>query len=356
VDSAPLPGLASQLYAAVTAPEQWPALLLRISRLLHCEHGIVLTRASWHGDEIFWASSGLKEAEQARFRSSYSAQLGTPMFERSASYHEIVRPAKGFRSMNAVLGTPAESPTHATLIGFCRSRATSDFTAEETGLLQALLPDFSAALELAIRLRNAESTSHSLRAVLDVLDAGVVLVDAAAQPHFINRRGARLLGQRDGLTVSAQGLAATVPSKTAALRAAIAEVASRPAANHFGACTRRLCVPRGPLRTPLLLSVLPVARCEGLAGTPAKAAIFITEPDARASMDADLIAESFGLTRRAATVAAHLGMGLDLPDTAATLGITIGTVRAHLKQVFEKTGARSQSALVLKLRSYSRTP
>jgi DNA-binding CsgD family transcriptional regulator len=105
-----------------------------------------------------------------------------------------------------------------------------------------------------------------------------------------------------------------------------------------------------------LLSVLPVARCEGLAGTPAKAAIFITEPDARASMDADLIAESFGLTRREAAVAAHLGMGLDIADTAATLAIAIGTVRAHLKQVFEKTGARSQSALVLKLRSYSRTP
>lgn len=194
-----------------------------------------------------------------------------------------------------------------------------------------------------------------LRAVLDVLEAGVVLVDAATHPRFINRRGARLLGEGDGLTVTPQGLSATLPSKTAALRAAVA-VVSRSAADGFGASTRRLCVPRGPLRTPLLLSVLPVARREGPAGTRATAAIFITEPDARDSVDAELIAESFGLTRREAAVAAHLAMGLDLADTAATLGITIGTVRAHLKQVFEKTGARSQSALIFKLRAYSRTP
>jgi DNA-binding CsgD family transcriptional regulator len=47
-----------------------------------------------------------------------------------------------------------------------------------------------------------------------------------------------------------------------------------------------------------------------------------------------------------------LGDGFDLQAIALQLGLGIGTVRHHLKHVFEKTGARSQAALVALLRGF----
>jgi DNA-binding CsgD family transcriptional regulator len=47
-----------------------------------------------------------------------------------------------------------------------------------------------------------------------------------------------------------------------------------------------------------------------------------------------------------------LADGLDLATVAARIGAGRGTVREHLKHVFETTGARSQSAVVALLRGF----
>jgi DNA-binding CsgD family transcriptional regulator len=58
------------------------------------------------------------------------------------------------------------------------------------------------------------------------------------------------------------------------------------------------------------------------------------------------------LTRRESEIAVLLAEGLDLKTIALRLGAGRGTVREHLKHVFEKTGARSQVALVALLRGF----
>jgi DNA-binding CsgD family transcriptional regulator/PAS domain-containing protein len=358
--------LSSQLYAAAAAPEKWPSAMQRITNLLRCEHGILLTRASWQGEEVFWASAGLDAHQQIRFRSSYCAELASPLFqaapigiacsrdqfisdrhfEDTAFYNEIVRPANGFRSLNAALRGPG---TCATLIGFCRPRTADEFDAQDAALLQELLPHIATTLELSIRLRVAEDTTRSFRALVDAVEFGIVLVDAAAHPHFINRRAAHLLAQRDGLAITSAGFTATAPAKAAELRETVAEVARQPVNSR----TRRLCVARRSLGSPLLLSVLPVSPYDGPAFMPAaRAVIFIAEPGVQARIDPEFLAESFRLTRREAAVAALLAGGLDLKGVAEALHLGIGTVRTHLKHVFEKTDTRSQTALVRKLQSF----
>jgi DNA-binding CsgD family transcriptional regulator len=364
-----LSDLLSQLYASVATPRHWPIVLQRIADLLHCEHGVLLSRASWQGPLLLWSSAGLQRSDQDRFCSPHCAEIGRPLFqaaptgiacprndfisdrrfERSDFYNDIIRPVKGFRSLNAVLGA---SGSHATLIGFCRPRTAPDFDAEETASLQELLPHFSTALELAIRLRAVEEPTRSLRALFDALDSGVVLLDGAGQPQFINRRAAMLLAEKDGLALKPSGLVTASVAKTDALRSAIATVAAKEGHGLYGTGGRQMSVPRLSLRAPLLLSILPLARCDDIACSSARAAIFITESDAQHWIDPELIAEHFGLTNREAAVAIRIAAGLDSRAVALALDIGIGTVRTHLKHVFGKTATKSQTALALKLRAF----
>jgi DNA-binding CsgD family transcriptional regulator len=53
----------------------------------------------------------------------------------------------------------------------------------------------------------------------------------------------------------------------------------------------------------------------------------------------------FGLTPSEAKVALLVALGMSGPEAAGELGIGPGTVHAHLKSVFAKTGVHRQSGL-----------
>jgi DNA-binding CsgD family transcriptional regulator len=57
--------------------------------------------------------------------------------------------------------------------------------------------------------------------------------------------------------------------------------------------------------------------------------------------------EAFDLTPAEAKVAALVGCGATLDDAAKQLGVTISTVRNHLKAVFLKTATHRQSELAI---------
>ncbi|GAB3782555.1 helix-turn-helix transcriptional regulator [Dyella agri] len=188
----------------------------------------------------------------------------------------------------------------------------------------------------------------ALRQMLDRLVTGVILVDAAARPHYLNRQASVILAEHDGLAMQLDGLHAATASCTRRLRRAVA-LAGRGVPGD-GASLRgrmRLALPRPSLRLPLLLNLCP------LTTTPQPwVAIFITDPNGRMSVPREAIAEVFGLTPREAALAALLAEGRSLRDCARLLLIGEGTARNHLKRVFEKTLMHSQSQLVTQLQRF----
>ncbi len=59
-----------------------------------------------------------------------------------------------------------------------------------------------------------------------------------------------------------------------------------------------------------------------------------------------LLQEQHGLTRAEARVATRLAAGKTVADIAAELGVSVETVRTHLKRAYHKTGVRRQAELV----------
>ena len=206
-----------------------------------------------------------------------------------------------------------------------------------------MLPLFAASLDLQRRLRLTELRCSSLEHTLDRLTAGVILLDAMARPVFVNARAQSIAAAKDGLTLSASGLAADGPQESKSLQRAIALAL----AAKSGVITR-LCLSRPLRRSPLVVNVVPIHRREpsGRPADTAQAAVFLIDPESPPAIDADLLVVAFGFAPREAELAALVAGGAKLADAAARLGIGVGTARWYLKRVLEKTGTHHQAQLI----------
>jgi DNA-binding CsgD family transcriptional regulator len=74
--------------------------------------------------------------------------------------------------------------------------------------------------------------------------------------------------------------------------------------------------------------------------------LVVSDPDAEGLLPSECLQTVFGLTRAEALLAARLAGGEDLKAAADHLGITYGTARTRLAEIFQKTETRRQGELI----------
>jgi DNA-binding CsgD family transcriptional regulator len=228
-------------------------------------------------------------------------------------------------------------------LAVCRSRNRGPFENNEISALQRLLL-------LQRRLRALEQRGDALSGAIERLEYGAILCDANGRPTLVNRRAGLLLNEGDGLALGNQGLYTGNASTSEDLLTAIREVAHSTAGG-----SRKVRIPRTAPKLPLLLDIMPVAHISPADGGSAPCVvIFLTEPDALPIINSEALADSYRLTPREAEIATLLATGANIEAIAARLSLAVGTVRFNLKRVFEKTGARSQAAVVALARGFIR--
>jgi len=79
------------------------------------------------------------------------------------------------------------------------------------------------------------------------------------------------------------------------------------------------------------------------------ALVVISNPNETFAVDKKLIMAVYRTTAAEATVAAKLIRGMSVAEVAKSCGVNVSTVRTHLKRLFQKTGARRQTELILML-------
>ncbi len=186
--------------------------------------------------------------------------------------------------------------------------------------------------------RSAESWPVLASGVLDLLREAVFVTARDLRLLGSNRAARRLLSEGDGLAASERSIVASTPAATSELRRGIERAARGEA--------RRLSVPRSG-RAPLALLVEPHPQAPG----DGAAVIFATDPERGRAPASATLASRYGLTPAECDVAQRLAAGADLERIAAELGITLCTVRGHLKHVFAKAGVHRQAELVARLLS-----
>jgi DNA-binding CsgD family transcriptional regulator len=191
-----------------------------------------------------------------------------------------------------------------------------------------------------------DGLAGTLAAAVDDLPGGVVVLDRGGHVEHVNRAARAIVARRDGIGLDRHG--AVVLAASDAARAFAALLAG---VLHQGAAGGTLRVPRRSGRAPYTLLVAPQPgphglRDAGVAAPPDGATLLIHDPDRRMLPPPGMLRQVFGLTRREAELVESLISGIGTAGFAAQGGISVNTVRYHLKSIYAKVGVRGQADLL----------
>lgn len=270
------------------------------------------------------------------FAAPGQAVISCDEFRKTAFFNEFGRRHHYFGGM---CGVATSTPTTDAVVTVM-ARQHHEFGEEEVGVLRTLLPHFRRALQVQYRLdAGGGATQHGLQAALDCLATGAILVDVRGAILFANTSARTSLDAREGLHVDRGELRARLSRDTRALRRLIRDVTRDGVPGAGGVLW--LEREHGPAQHVV---VAPVPRVDG---TPAAAGalVFVTSPTALLP-SADLIRHAHRLSRVEADVAQRLLDGRSVREVGGELGVSINTVRFHLKNLFAKTGTSRQGDLI----------
>ena len=186
---------------------------------------------------------------------------------------------------------------------------------------------------------------------LDHLDAGVILVDAAARILFANQTAEAIIAGNDGLGIDRDGVCAgsrrANPGSAPADRELRGRLARqrRTRRKHGDSARGRGAAPLRVVVAPFRADTAQIDTAWLGAARPV-AILMVTDPEREQRVRKEDLRRRFGLTPAEADVALEILKGDGRDASAARLGIAATTVRAHLSHIFEKTGVRRQAELV----------
>lgn len=339
-------------YHGVTDPEGFEALTSHLCRAIGADAGDIVTEHFLTGQVVTYGSEGFDPAYRAAYDEAYLGK--NPWFDnlktlprdcfhtdaeerddfwQSAYYHEWVRPQRLKHSVGAVIEA---GPDRQTWAGFARRGEAGGFEAE-VAQLNRILPHLRRALELRRQLGTKTTDCASLLAVIDMVDAAVMVLDGSGKVQFANSAAERTLARTQALRLSQSGRLIVVAGRQdAQLGAAIHRCLS--IADDPGLAPPPPIIVGKANRDRLVLHALPVWTSAD--GTPCRrlVAVVVTPVERGRCLDVRAFAEAFGLTRTEARLAAAIGRGVSVATFARQQGISVGTARWHLKNVEQKTG------------------
>jgi len=74
--------------------------------------------------------------------------------------------------------------------------------------------------------------------------------------------------------------------------------------------------------------------------------VFISRPEERHIIPPKIIQQFFGLTKTESMVTSLLAQGIGVEEIASRLGVSVYTVRTHIRSIFKKTGVSKQTELI----------
>jgi len=188
---------------------------------------------------------------------------------------------------------------------------------------------------------------------LDALASGMFIVDATGRIVHANRSGYVMLDEANALRAPGGRLGATDPAADQALRDIFAAAGGGDAA--LG--RKGVAVPlKGRGEERFVAHVLPLtsgARRKAGVSYRAAAAVFVRKATMNAPSAPEAVAEAFRLTPAELRVLFAIVEIGGASEAAYVLGISVDTVKTHLRHLFEKTGAGRQADLVKLVAGYS---
>lgn len=265
-------------------------------------------------------------------------------FVNTAFYAEWEKPYDYRHHMG---GTILENDELA--VNYTNGRAASigPFTKDERRRFKALMPYLSIAAEIAAKFESADLQLHATGGLVDRLDCGVILIDAATRILYANKIASGLLKAGVGLRRT-QGRFTTSASVLTQRIEHVAKARTRPPGrpDNVDPIVPFSGIVRSADHEPLTVTVLPVPREMAIFAWHAPAAvILLTGRNDTAGISPPHWQDLYGFTKTEITIAQKVVEGLSTREIADALELTYETTRWYLKQIRSKTGSLHHAEL-----------
>jgi DNA-binding CsgD family transcriptional regulator/PAS domain-containing protein len=256
------------------------------------------------------------------------------ILRRSEIWNDFLRSLDSFHLIGGCIFRDGASTSNFTII---RSERLGPYGEPDVALLRRLMPHLQRAVRIHQRLSGIDRGLSPIAEVADRLNEAFVLLDGDGRVLFANRAAEDILALRDGLRTEQGVLTGSQASVTAALRL----LASDPEG--------MMLVPRPSGRRPYLVLAARIRTPQAgtwIAGPRPAAVLFLRDPDVVQQASEEHLRRAYALTAAEARLAAALASGSSLEDVSAEQGVSLNTLRTHLRNVFDKTGTHRQAELV----------
>lgn len=277
--------------------------------------------------------TGLPEGQVMAF----SEFVGGEFARDSDFYKEFLIPAGGDQILGVDLHLESgfEARVRAT-----RDGSRPDFGKKERAAFQSLVPHLRHAVRIFERLQEVRAEHGVYRGAVEQMGVGTIILDRSGNVLRTNAVADKIMAAKDGLSIVAGRLQFNAAEARKSLDEALRALDSDSAAHRF-----RVVRPSGA--RPLVVVAKTVASPSFLRnGGGALLALLVSDPGEDYHLLPEAVGDLFQLTRMEATLATAVASGRSLVEAADSLGIAHNTARSHLRAIFAKTGARSQSQLV----------
>ena len=230
------------------------------------------------------------------------------------------------------------------IIGMHRPGDAEDFAQHERDLLGHLKPHFARALAIRGRLTGLAVDHQAAQFGLEQFGGAVVVVDENSNLLHANPAAEAMLRMGDAVLLRGRQLVTrdvVAGRRLARLIASAAATAGGQSMAQGGAV--RL---RRQERSDLSIMVSPFRPARDAIGASVPAAILLLRDPELGTPSSLLLKDLFGLTAAEAAIAIQLAAGRNADAMARGGGVSVHTVRSHIRNLMAKTGTRRQGEVV----------
>jgi DNA-binding CsgD family transcriptional regulator len=360
VDDDTLHQLLEPLYESMLDPDRLDEFNLRLGQAVGSHitgvlgHDVLNARASvsrLHGADVAQIATGMQSLDlsQDPWVSRAVPHLATgrvfnteellpnTQMRRTDTYHSHYA---RFGVEQQVVAVGHFDGSNSVTLSICRDDRARLFDARELRLFERLVPHWVNAYAVMRRLDLLQARVESLEAALDQTPVAMFALAADLRLLRTNDAGEQLLAQ--GTLSREQGRLCVHGARDTALQQLLSRTVQAGIGARGGDVERLLLQASGG-RLALTAHPLPASLAPG----EARVLVFVQPlaPQTAGTLERTL-GQLFGLTGAEARLANALLRHADLAEAAQACGIALSTAQTRLKLVFDKTGERSQPALV----------
>lgn len=260
--------------------------------------------------------------------------------ERTEFYGDWLRPQ---HLKHAVTCPLLKQENRSINLGLVRDQKRGEYGAEDSRLLEYIVPHLRRSVEIATRVEEATLARDASLDVLSVAGAALMVIDPEGDICFASPEAETLITEKTVLTSRGRKLAAVDGVEHRRLERII-HAATR---DEPGSRGDVLCLDRRGLAPRYSVAVTPVSGDRvGLFRERRLCLVLITKPGAVKAPAAHTLVTMFDLTPAEARLAQAICNGTALGDYAVASGISVTTVKTHLRALFGKVGVNRQTDLV----------